>query len=125
MPWMTAGETARNHWPNFNMPAANWIKACEQHDRAEHLDAVRLDEFVNEHGKPAAGPLTCNGEPAITPTTMPPMMPVMMPAVGGRPEASAMPMQSGRATRKTTTEARRSALTVDTSGREGALVPLD
>ncbi len=36
------------------------------------------------------------------------MMPVMMPAVGGSPEAMAIPMHSGSATRKTTTEASRS-----------------
>ena len=36
------------------------------------------------------------------------MMPVISPAAGGAPDAIAMPMQSGSATRKTTTEARRS-----------------
>jgi hypothetical protein len=54
---------------------------------------------------PAAGPLTCNGEPAIQPTTSPPMMPVIKPLAGGMPEAMAMPMHRGRATRNTTTEA--------------------
>jgi hypothetical protein len=36
------------------------------------------------------------------------MMPVTIPAVGGIPEASEMPIQRGRATRKTTIEARKS-----------------
>ena len=58
--------------------------------------------------RPAAGPLTCSGEPARNPTTIPPTIPVMMPAVGGMPDAIEMPMQSGSATRKTTTEASRS-----------------
>jgi hypothetical protein len=58
--------------------------------------------------RPAAGPLTWRGEPAIEPTTMPPMMPVRMPAAGWAPEAKAMPMQRGSATRKTTSEAERS-----------------
>jgi hypothetical protein len=44
----------------------------------------------------------------MEPTIMPPMMPVTMPAVGGIPEASEMPIQRGRATRKTTIEARKS-----------------
>lgn len=58
---------------------------------------------------PAAGPLTCSGEPAIAPTTMPPTIPVTSPAAGGSPEAIATPMQRGSATRNTTTEARASA----------------
>ena len=41
------------------------------------------------------------------------MMPVMMPAVGGMPEAIEIPIQSGSATRKTTTEAKRSAPSVE------------
>ena len=36
---------------------------------------------------------------------MPPMMPVIRPFSGGTPEAMAMPMQSGIATRKTTIDA--------------------
>ncbi|MNE83797.1 hypothetical protein D3C80_1806440 [compost metagenome] len=55
--------------------------------------------------RPAAGPLTCNGEPASQPTTSPPMIPVIRPLAGGSPEAMAMPMHRGRATRNTTTEA--------------------
>ena len=68
--------------------------------------------------RPAAGPLTCNGAPEMVPTMMPPTMPVMMPAVGGMPEASAMPMHSGSATRKTTIDARKSRPKVaDVKGR--------
>ena len=44
----------------------------------------------------------------MVPTMMPPTMPVMIPAVGGMPDASEMPMQRGRATRKTTMDARKS-----------------
>jgi hypothetical protein len=54
---------------------------------------------------PAAGPLTCSGEPASAPTTMPPMMPVIRPFSGGTPEATAIPMHNGMATRKTTIDA--------------------
>src|SRR5689334_18684661 len=36
------------------------------------------------------------------------MMPVISPAAGGAPEAIAMPIHSGNATRKTTTEASKS-----------------
>ena len=37
--------------------------------------------------RPAAGPLTCSGEPAIVATTRPPIIPVMSPAAGGAPDA--------------------------------------
>ena len=47
-------------------------------------------------------------------------MPVMMPVVGGMPEAIEMPMQSGNATRKTTTEARKSRLQVERVSAAGA-----
>jgi hypothetical protein len=36
------------------------------------------------------------------------MMPVMMPVAGGAPDATAIPMQSGKATRNTTIEAKAS-----------------
>ena len=60
--------------------------------------------------RPAAGPLTCNGEPASDPTTIPPTIPVIRPAATGTPEAIAIPMQSGNATRKTTIDAKKSCL---------------
>lgn len=52
--------------------------------------------------RPAAGPLTDNDEPDSEPTTRPPTMPATSPANTGAPDADAMPMQSGNATRKTT-----------------------
>ena len=58
--------------------------------------------------RPAAGPLTLMCDPLIAPTTMPPMMPEMTPEMIGAPDASAMPRQSGMATRKTTSPAMRS-----------------
>ena len=60
--------------------------------------------------RPAAGPLTCSGQPAIVPTTNPPMMPVIRPAATGAPDAIAIPMHNGRATRNTTIEAKKSFL---------------
>ncbi len=62
--------------------------------------------------RPAAGPLTCSGEPASAPTTMPPMMPVIRPFSGGTPEATAMPMHRGIATRNTTIDAVKSRMNV-------------
>src|SRR5690348_11723115 len=59
--------------------------------------------------KPAAGPLTLRDAPLIIPTITPPTIPAMIPAIGGAPEPSAIPIQSGRATRNTTSEADRSA----------------
>ena len=51
---------------------------------------------------PAAGPLTLTWEPLRMPTTMPPMTPEIRPERSGAPEASAIPRQSGSATRNTT-----------------------
>jgi hypothetical protein len=56
--------------------------------------------------------VTSSGLPANSPTTMPPTMPVIRPTAAafsaGTPEAIAMPMHSGSATRNTTTDANRS-----------------
>jgi hypothetical protein len=41
-----------------------------------------------------------------------------MPVVGGRPDAIEMPMHKGRATRKTTTDAKRSRPNVPAAGAE-------
>ena len=62
---------------------------------------------------PAAGPLTCNGQPDYHATTRPAMIPVTIPDPGGAPDATVMPMQSGKATRKTTTEGSRSCRSSD------------
>ena len=51
---------------------------------------------------PAAGPLTPILEPLRLPTTMPPTMPAIKPENSGAPLASAIPRQSGRATKNTT-----------------------
>ncbi len=64
---------------------------------------------------PAAGPLTPSADPEAAPTTMPPTMPAMMPEKSGAPDASAMPRQSGVATRNTTTLAGRSAFRLSNS----------
>ena len=109
IPWMTAGDTARNTCPTRNNPAA----ICTTPARRTMIPSVATpNSCTNCHtmtASPAAGPLTCSGEPAMAPTTMPPTMPVTSPAAGGSPDAIATPMQRGRATRKTTTEARASA----------------
>jgi hypothetical protein len=52
--------------------------------------------------KPAAGPLTLNGEPLKSVTTIPPIIPDNNPENKGALQARAMPMQRGRATKKTT-----------------------
>ena len=58
--------------------------------------------------RPAAGPLTCSGDPPSAPATTPPTMAAISPASGGAPEAIAIPRDSGSATRNTTSEAGRS-----------------
>ena len=58
--------------------------------------------------RPAAGPLTCSGEPPRAPATTPPTIAAIRPASTGALDAIAMPNDSGRATRNTTSEAGRS-----------------
>ena len=60
--------------------------------------------------KPAAGPDTPNEAPLINETTRPPIIPESNPAYKGAPDASAMPKQSGSATKKTDSPAGRSCL---------------
>ena len=57
---------------------------------------------------PAAGPLTCSGDPPSAPATTPPTTAAMSPASAGAPEAIAIPSDSGSATRNTTSDAGRS-----------------
>ena len=57
---------------------------------------------------PAAGPLTPSGDPLIDPTMIPPMIPAITPEnrndliSSGGSDASAIPKQSGTATKNTT-----------------------
>ena len=62
---------------------------------------------------PAAGPLTPILEPLKPPTTIPPIIPEINPEKSGAPLASAIPKQSGRATKNTTTLAGKSLLKVE------------
>src|SRR5581483_3424044 len=75
---------------------------------------------------PAAGPLTWRGHPESEPATNPPTIPVISPAAGGAPEAMAMPMQRGSATRNTTIEARASwrSVWVEKMDRTGVFLNL-
>ena len=68
----------------------------------------------------------------MSPVTMPPTMPAMSPAMMGAPDASAMPSDSGMATRKTTSDASTSWRTDENNrGRvawgeaSGAMVGMD
>lgn len=62
---------------------------------------------------PAAGPLTLKLELLNAPITIPPTIPAIRPEKNGAPEASAIPRQSGTATRKTTILAGKSYLRFD------------
>ena len=79
------------------MPAKTTAVKNAVHDPPS--DAIDVKTIT---AKPAAGPLTPNGEPLATPTTIPPTMPAIIPANNGAPDAKAMPRQSGTATKKTT-----------------------
>jgi len=59
---------------------------------------------------PAAGPLTPICEPLKAPTRIPPTMPAIRPENKGAPLAKAIPKHNGRATKKTTILAGKSAL---------------
>ena len=48
MPLMTAGETARNHWPRRNTPAAIWNAASQQNGQAEDRQIEPLDDLVDD-----------------------------------------------------------------------------
>lgn len=52
---------------------------------------------------PAAGPETEMFELDNEPITIPPIIPAIIPESGGAPDASAIPKQSGSATKNTTT----------------------
>ena len=61
--------------------------------------------------RPAAGPLTLVFDPLRNPTNTPPMIPERIPEKSGAPEASAIPRQSGSATRNTVSPASKSLWT--------------
>ena len=122
MPLTTAGETARNHPPSLSSAAAAW-KSPAISTRTPNIS--RPNRSIASYTitvSPAAGPLTCKGQPAKGATTRPPTTPVIRPAATGAPDAMAMPMQSGNATKKTTTEAVMSRVSVDVRGELGASV---
>ena len=105
MPCTTAGEMARNQPPSLATPAKNWIAPAISSTGPNATMPYWRTSSNTMTARPAAGPLTCSGEPASAPTMMPPMMPVIRPFSGGTPEAIAMPMHNGIATRNTTIDA--------------------
>ncbi|MNR24960.1 hypothetical protein D3C85_1420770 [compost metagenome] len=105
MPYTTAGAVTRNQQPRRKRPASNCSRPANSRIGPSIATPCWRTSSNTSTARPAAGPLTCNGEPASQPTTMPPMIPVIRPLAGGMPEAMAMPMHKGRATRNTTTEA--------------------
>jgi hypothetical protein len=66
--------------------------------------------------RPAAGPLTCKGQPDRGLATIPPIMAVNRPTEAalfmGTPDAIATPIERGNATKKTTKEASKSSFQV-------------
>lgn len=105
IPCTTAGAVTRNQQPRRKRPASSCRAPANTRIGPSMATPCSRTSSKTSTASPAAGPLTCSGEPASQPTTRPPMMPVTRPLAGGMPEAMAMPMHSGRATRKTTTEA--------------------
>src|SRR3569833_856430 len=102
---MTAGEIARNQPPSRAIPAMTCTAPAISRMGPSAISPCSRTSSNTITARPAAGPLTCNGEPASAPTMMPPMMPVIRPFSGGTPEATAMSMHRGIATRNTTIDA--------------------
>ncbi|MNN44171.1 hypothetical protein D3C81_1584490 [compost metagenome] len=105
MPYTTAGAVTRNQQPRRKRPASSCSKPASSRIGPSIATPCWRTSSNTSTARPAAGPLTCNGEPASQPTTIPPMIPVIRPLAGGMPEAMAIPMHRGSATRNTTTEA--------------------
>src|SRR5882757_10155008 len=110
MPCTTEGEIAWNHVPSSSRPR----RICTRPAPATSTPSAAIPCFATASAtstvSPAAGPLTCRLLPGNAPATRPPTMPVTMPSSAGTPDATATPTHSGRATRKTTSEARRSGI---------------
>ena len=90
--------------PAFAKPNINCITPASTTavKNAGHEPPSEAIEVKTITAKPAAGPLTPNGEPLATPTTIPPIIPAIIPAKSGAPDANAIPRQSGTATKNTT-----------------------
>ena len=105
---MTAGDTARNHCPSLQQAGGELQQAGEQHDDAEHLQPCCCTSCQTRTVRPAAGPLTCSGEPRDRADDDAADDAGDDAGRRRQPEASEMPMHSGSATRKTTIDARKS-----------------
>jgi hypothetical protein len=97
--------------PSFKTPRTTWNNPATITVSKKTLKSPKeIIEAATTVVKPAAGPDTASGEPLIKETTRPPMIPDRMPEYRGAPEARAIPMQSGKATRKTESPAGKSYL---------------
>jgi hypothetical protein len=92
----------------FNDCDLDWFKtkgACKFNGSTNYFanekQSGEMVEAATTVDNPAAGPDSTSCDPLITETTMPPMTPERIPEYKGAPGASAMPKQSGRATKKT------------------------
>ena len=88
--------------PNLSTPNTIWNNPATITASKKTLKSPReIIEAATTVDNPAAGPDTANCEPLISETTIPPITPEKIPEYNGAPEASAIPKQSGRATKKT------------------------
>lgn len=108
MPWTMAGEIASAARAMRLSPSRIWsapaATVIAQVVAQPNVAMVSAMITVN----PAAGPLTWRAEPPRAPATTPPTTAAINPATIGAPDASAIPSDSGTATRNTTNEAGRS-----------------
>ncbi len=108
MPCTTEADIARNQRPNRRTPIASWSTPVASTSAPRAPRPCSRTASSTSTVSPAAGPLTWRLLPGRTPTSRPPTIPVISPSSAGTPDATATPTQSGRATRKTTSEAGRS-----------------
>ena len=90
--------------PALSNPKTNWIIPPKTTAKRKFSKPPKVPIAVKTMAaNPAAGPLTPMADPLKDPTTIPPIIPAIKPEKSGAPLAKAIPKQSGKATKNTTT----------------------
>lgn len=111
IPLMTAVGTYFAILLVFARPRSTWIAPAmitARRNSDNHNFPILVTTIATS---PAAGPDTLRGELLKNHTTIPPIIPAISPLISGVPLATAIPKQSGNATRNTTSPEGRSCFT--------------
>ncbi len=100
MPWMTDRGKNPVSLPALAKPSRIWMPPATTPTARAPAKPSSVTAPKTMTIMPAAGPLIVTYEPDSRLATVPATMPEMMPAIGGAPEANAMPRHSGSAMRK-------------------------